>query len=215
MIPYTVKRIAFRVRRDGIIRTLRLMYVHISDAYQEWRLGIRAGGLVASQGTYYNPTDFAAFKSIMRCISIHPGRDVFIDYGSGKGRVLVMAATYPFRRVIGVEISDEMNQIARRNVEKVRRRLTCTDVEVITLDATQYELPADVNVIYFFNPFLEEVHQGVMAQIEKSLRTAPRPVTLIYYGAQFADKMDSCGWLRRTQTLQFDRHKCVIFENVT
>src|ERR687885_509057 len=38
--------------------------------------------------------------------------DVLIDFGSGKGRVLFLAAHYGFRKIIGVELSAKLNQIA-------------------------------------------------------------------------------------------------------
>src|SRR5262249_19843200 len=40
----------------------------------------------------------------------------FLDIGSGKGRVLLIAALFPFRRVIGVEHSALLNEIAENNV---------------------------------------------------------------------------------------------------
>jgi cyclopropane fatty-acyl-phospholipid synthase-like methyltransferase len=49
-------------------------------------------------------TDYRSFRRVMRHIGVRE-QDVFLDYGSGLGRVLLMAAQYPFRRVLGVELS--------------------------------------------------------------------------------------------------------------
>ena len=59
--------------------------------------------------------------------------DVFADFGSGKGPAVLVAATFPFRRAIGVEISDDLTRSARaqpralapapaRGQRRVRRR---------------------------------------------------------------------------------------------
>jgi methylase of polypeptide subunit release factors len=40
----------------------------------------------------------------------------FIDLGSGKGRALVLALSYPFRRVVGVEFALELHRVAEANL---------------------------------------------------------------------------------------------------
>ncbi len=56
----------------------------------------------------------------MRSLPVQYERRSFLDFGSGKGRMVIAAATLPFRRVLGVEISDRLLQEARRNVEAMR-----------------------------------------------------------------------------------------------
>jgi tRNA1(Val) A37 N6-methylase TrmN6 len=63
-------------------------------------------------------------------------RDVFVDFGSGKWRAIFWAARYPFRRVIGVELSAQLNALARRNINRNRHRLTCRDIHLVTADVT-------------------------------------------------------------------------------
>jgi SAM-dependent methyltransferase len=41
----------------------------------------------------------------------------FIDLGCGKGRALLVASEFPFRAIIGVELSSRLAEIARRNAE--------------------------------------------------------------------------------------------------
>ena len=52
----------------------------------------------------------------------HPIEDyIFIDVGAGKGRGLLVASEYSFRKVIGIELNAEMAAIARQNVERWTR----------------------------------------------------------------------------------------------
>ena len=69
----------------------------------------------------------------MRPFHIRPS-DVFVDFGSGKGRVVYQGARYPFARVVGVEISEDMNRVARENVERMRAQLRSREVELVTSD---------------------------------------------------------------------------------
>jgi predicted RNA methylase len=45
------------------------------------------------------------------------GETTFVDIGSGKGRALIIAAEYAFKRIIGVEYSPSLATICRRNLE--------------------------------------------------------------------------------------------------
>ena len=41
---------------------------------------------------------------------------MFIDIGAGKGRILCLAAAYPFRRIVGVELVPSLVADCRANV---------------------------------------------------------------------------------------------------
>jgi hypothetical protein len=55
-------------------------------------------------------------------LKIDPRDFTFTDFGSGEGRVLLIAAGLPFRAVVGVEFSAELNEIASR-ISYVFRRI--------------------------------------------------------------------------------------------
>src|SRR5437868_798915 len=64
----------------------------------------------------YQPTDPAFFHEMI-CRLPAKFRDfTFIDLGSGKGRTLLMASDYCFRRIIGVEHLPTLHSIAQENV---------------------------------------------------------------------------------------------------
>ena len=67
----------------------------------------------------YQPTEPALFREMMKTMSsleIDFQDLTFIDVGSGKGRVLLMAAEYPFRRVLGVELLPALHRVAQANI---------------------------------------------------------------------------------------------------
>ena len=108
--------------------------------------------------------------------------DVFVDVGSGMGRVLLMAARRPFKRVIGIERSAELNRIARRILERRRHRLACRDVELHSIDAREWEVPDDLSVVYLFCPFPAEVFAQLVESLIASIDRSPRHLRLIYKG---------------------------------
>ena len=143
-----------------------------------------------------------------------PSEHVFLDYGAGMGRVMVLAATYPFRRVLGVEVSAELSEIARANLEKCRSRLRCKDVEIITADATLYSPPSDVSVIYFYNPFAGEVLEAVFKNVQR-LAANSRLLFLICnlpHSSGFEFQILRQGWLELKKDFPLPGiGKCLIF----
>jgi SAM-dependent methyltransferase len=135
---------------------------------------------VAGEGRRrYEPSGWLFLRRALRGMKI-TNDDVFIDFGSGKGRIVYQAARLPFGRVIGVEIAEEMNRMARANIERSRDRLACHDIELVTADATEYELPDDVTYAYFYNPFEPDLLRVVLNNVVASLDRAPRRLTLLY-----------------------------------
>jgi Histone methylation protein DOT1 len=95
------------------------------------------------QYTAYEPSRWLTLRLAFDRRTLRP-EDVFADLGSGKGRVVLQAARiYPWKRVIGVEISGELNRVARANLEGHRQRLRCLDVELVTADITTWTPPDD------------------------------------------------------------------------
>lgn len=107
--------------------------------------------------------------------------DVFVDFGSGMGRVVFLAARrYPFARVEGVEISPVLHAIAEANIARNRRRLRCRDVRLVNVDALDYAIPPDMTVAFFFNPFKGRTFAAVIGRVLASIDAHPRAVRLIY-----------------------------------
>ena len=117
---------------------------------------------------------------VLRRIGVGPD-DVFIDVGSGMGRVVYQAAKFPFKRVIGLEIAEELNRVARYNIDHNRDRLTCQNVELVTEDAVNYQVPDDLTVAYFYNPFEGPFFARVVDNLIASLDRNPRQLRIIYY----------------------------------
>lgn len=136
---------------------------------------------------------------------VRPG-DVFVDFGCGKGRIVLAAARrYRFARVVGVELSDELSATARVLVDRERRRLRSGDVRIETTDATEFEVPDAVTHAYMFNPFLGQTFERVCANIVASLDRAPRLLRLIYVQPEEHDALIATGRFRLERAVRATR----------
>jgi hypothetical protein len=222
MTPRSIAVYLGMIRRIGIRRTLDVLRHNASERYHERRLGIDTAGTLGMQELgidepghgEYGPTPFRDFQSMFRRVPIRPGQDVLIDYGSGKGRALILAANYPFRRIIGIEFSQALNDIAERNVAAARGHVRCEDVTTVVTDARQFVVPPDVTVAYFNNPFDRSIFEGVLAQLRASVTAHPRRLHLVLSyspDSQLPAAIAACDWLtvEHEFALEADR-RCVI-----
>ncbi len=134
----------------------------------------------------YQPTESALFHEMLAALRAQSHSDfhdfVFIDLGSGKGRTLLMASEYPFRRIVGVELLPVLHQAARENLSKYHSESQkCFALEAICADATEFPLPAEPTVVYLFNPFPEAGLRRVIAGLEQSVLAHPRVVYVLYH----------------------------------
>jgi hypothetical protein len=134
----------------------------------------------------YQPTEAALFHEMLDALRQHGLSDfrdlVFVDLGSGKGRTLLMASEYPFRRIVGVELLPALHLAAQENLSQYRSESQkCFALESICGDATEFPFPAESMVLYLFNPFPEAGLKRMIANLELSLREHPRTVYVLYH----------------------------------
>jgi hypothetical protein len=150
----------------------------------------------------YQPSEPAAFHEMLDALAENTRLDVrdftFIDLGSGKGRTLLMASDYPFRRIVGVELLPALHRIAQENVSRYRSAAqTCFSVEAVCADARQFVFPAEPLVVYLFNPLPEAGLKRVVANLDESLRAQPRATYVLYYNPLLEHVLAQSAALRR------------------
>jgi SAM-dependent methyltransferase len=141
----------------------------------------------------YDPSRWSALRAALPRGDV-TNDDVFLDLGSGKGRVVLQAALrYPFKRVIGVERSPELNAIAAENLRAVRHRLRCPDVELVTADALEWDIPPDITIVYMYNPFRGEVFSRVIERLVDVVDSRGRGLRIIYMNPQDHERLMGTG----------------------
>src|SRR5262249_24639122 len=67
---------------------------------------------IRSDATAYYATPPSVIGKIVEQLPEDLSRFVFVDYGSGKGRVVLLASHYNFKEIIGIEYARELHEIA-------------------------------------------------------------------------------------------------------
>jgi hypothetical protein len=94
------------------------------------RFGVDTGGLIHPtelaldqpnqiHAVSYRGSDPKYFSDAIASLPIDYAQFVFIDFGSGKGRPLLLATQFPFKHIIGVEFSEELHRIAEENIQTI------------------------------------------------------------------------------------------------
>jgi len=105
----------------------------------------------------------------------------FVDYGSGKGKALMLASEYPFRRIVGVEFAPRLHEVAVNNLGVFRSpQQRCRALEAVCADALEWEPPVEPLLCFFFNPFDDPTMERVITRVARSRRHAPRDIYLLY-----------------------------------
>ena len=150
--------------------------VNTMSAAVGWR-----GRLLGVFHSPYQPTEPELFREMMDALNADYSQFTFIDLGSGKGRTLLMASEYPFRRIVGVELLPDLNSLAQKNISTFKSDAQrCFALESICLDAREYEFPDEPLLVYLFNPLLESGLEQVVENLELSLRKCPREALVLY-----------------------------------
>lgn len=148
--------------------------------------------------TDWLPTPRYLFRRQLRGIEVDNRRFVFIDLGCAKGRVVLLAAEAPFKRVLGVELSRTLFEIAQRNLNRSQSiGWKCQAMELLCMDAGEFTFPEENAILYFANPFGPEVMQRVLSNLKVSLQRHPRETYILYLNPVLDQMLLDAGFLRR------------------
>lgn len=138
-------------------------------------------------GFSYVPCTAIAVRALLANIEADFREFCFIDFGSGEGRSLIVAATYPFAEIIGVEFAQELHETALRNIKRANPAAAQSGRHrSVHMDATQFEVPRRKCVLYFYNPFGEAVLKQVLANIERAHRECGAEMFVVFHQTQAA-----------------------------
>lgn len=136
-------------------------------------------------GKYYEGTNVYIFKKMFSHVEIDPSNSCFVDFGSGKGKAMIMAAEKGFRKVIGVEFSLELVEVCRTNLEVFKQKSKGkTEFEIFHMDAAEFKIPSEANLLYFSNPFDHFLVTKVIDNILHSLEEFPREIVVVHLHPQ-------------------------------
>lgn len=175
----------FGVGRLGHPR-INVMLYKVTDKVYDLRYGVDTAGQPDrpefKSGRGYVATPPRAWKLILGHLPIDSSRYTYIDFGCGKGRTMLLASEFGFRRIIGVDISPELIEIAEKNLasKDVSAEFVCGDVRV-------FQYPNEPIVLFMYNPFFQQIMASVVKKLSESVQAFPRDIFVVYYSAAFSE----------------------------
>jgi 16S rRNA G966 N2-methylase RsmD len=166
---------------------------------------LRLGDAADAHNVGHVATHPSVIRWALRSIGVTPDT-VFIDLGSGKGRALIVAAEFPFKALVGYELSSSLVDISRRNINKLKlsHRVTiiqsdASKPELPSTAASKPELPGTAEIIIFLNnpfkrPLVELLKHHTQSFLDSSSHAK---VWIIYCNPVHYDVFDSCPVLTR------------------
>ena len=126
-----------------------------------------AVGDAGAHATHYEAVPVAEFHALLAHVPNEAiERSIFVDVGAGMGRAMLLASTYPFRQVYGIEVSPSLYEVGRENLATARvptRR--CNDLRLVRDDARIAHYPPGDLVGFLFNPFDAQALRATLASI--------------------------------------------------
>ena len=175
------------------VKRLKRIPDRLVDEVFEHALNIQTGGYkdVRVEGhVHYGTIGYRGSFAIVRKMGNVSGK-VLLDVGCGKGRFMACAAQFRFSKVIGIEYDEELYELARANVRKLRRRRS--ELFVSNCLAEEYAYGSE-HYYYLFNPFSAEILRTVLEKIGKSRKA---PVQLIYVNPRQEEVFKEVSWLEK------------------
>jgi hypothetical protein len=148
-----------------------------------------------AEGTGYDATPPDTVRRSIKPLNINHEDFIFIDLGSGKGRVMLVASEFPFKECIGIEYAPDLHEVAQKNIDIFESdRQRCNVIKSFCHDAATFPLPETPLVLFFAHPFGEAVLEKFLQSVQRSLRENPRKVYVIYYDPICNDKWIAAGF---------------------
>ena len=132
-------------------------------------------------GINYQSPDYWNLRKVANILKPRlSSSDVFYDLGSGKGRIMCFMARKPIKRVVGIELSEYLCEIAKQNADNLRGKNA--EIIIECKDVVQADL-SDGTIYFMYNPFGSDTMKVVINKIENSLLINPREITIVYYNS--------------------------------
>ncbi len=159
--------------------------------------GVRTSGLVAGRdlksghkADRHNTAYFGVAPSVFREMIVRWRRlkpaaaideTTFVDMGAGMGRAMLLAAEFPFRKVLGVELNPTLAQIGRRNMALWRAaRRAKSPMRMMCRDAAEFDLPEGPTVVFLFNPFGAPLLRRLVKKWDGRMRERDGQLDILY-----------------------------------
>jgi SAM-dependent methyltransferase len=202
------------IKELPVVRFVRHSAIKAEARWFDWRHNVQTQADSSEDlrdwtaGFPYLPTRPNAARRVIRSLPIgDPSEYTFVDLGSGKGRMLLIASEFAFLKVVGVEMREDLHGQAKENARRYRNPAAQSSrIDCRLVDATHFDFPAGKLVVYLFNPFSPEIMGKVFQRLDASFEQDPREIVLVYVYPQFGFQLKT---LRHFEMCQETPRCCI------
>ena len=205
-----IRMVVGSCRKRGLWNTLCIIVGELSFDLCH---GMDSGGVIPldelevkggnrAYGSEFQAVSVVLFKRVFGCLrrehGLEPRTALFVDFGSGKGRALVLALAEGFLRVLGVEFSGQLVDICRANFAKLKaagKLPIGARYELRHEDAVECMIPDEAGVFFLFNPFGPPIIDHVAENIACSACFHPRQIFVAYFNPLHQDAFEKRGFV--------------------
>lgn len=168
-----LKLLSRSIRKRGLVNTFKfVLYEYLFDFTHKVNtsgyMDLDNMDVVGDKkfSTKYQGSNYFLLKNFFSKYSDYILNSDVVDFGSGKGRILIMAMEYKAKEVIGIEFSKELIDISKKNIYLYQNRNNLIDnVKLIHDDALNYKFSGKEKVIFFYNPFNDIILEPILKNI--------------------------------------------------
>jgi len=193
------------LRARRLLAALQAFLWILAEDRGDRRLGVRTHLLLApdaveGENHLYEAASYAMLRDLLAVAQSQSpnGRAVLLDAGCGLGRVVAVASTQPFQRIIGFDFDPALVEGAQDNLRAMRLSRQCPEVTVVHADALTYEVPDDVNCVFFFNSFRGAPRRAFFQALRRSWLARRRPLSILYGNVAHFDAAEF-PWLKKRE----------------
>lgn len=138
-----------------------------------------------SKSSPYEALNYYILETLLENFrKLFPSEKSILDIGSGKGRVMVVAAHYGFKNITGVDFARELCAAAKRNINKIKAQFRDTTFTIYCKDILNYAIDKNDKVFFLYNPFNNEIMEKFLEKIDHSVKEHSRTIYFIYANPQ-------------------------------
>lgn len=129
----------------------------------------------------YGATEYSFLEELFKKYPFS-SNDHLIDFGCGKGRVLIMAAYYSCRFVTGYELDVDRYKILSTNIVKFQNKFQNKSVfTIFNQNVENAYIDDTVTKFFFFEPFHLKIYIKILNAIKKSILRKNRNILIFLY----------------------------------
>jgi 16S rRNA A1518/A1519 N6-dimethyltransferase RsmA/KsgA/DIM1 with predicted DNA glycosylase/AP lyase activity len=163
--PTIFEKISFR---------LRIFYEILTGVDFTKVIPVKDLGLDPEIVVQSSPTTVKYIYKVLDYLKISKNKKI-LDIGSGKGYLIKFLNNLGYCKVDGLEISQKLAIIARKNFKKINVK-----TKIFNTDAKKFKFYGKYDVFYLYNPFPEKIAAHVFSSIKSQITKFNKRFYVIY-----------------------------------